>query len=70
MPHENTNRLRIHLVVEVDRIGPVAESRSTVVTALIRACRERSIVWAGVGIKQTAYKVVSVQEEQVTTGVR
>lgn len=67
VPHEA--KLRIHLVVEVERIGPVAKDRSSVVTALIRAFRAKPLLWVGTDIKQTAYRVVSIEEE-VTADAR
>ena len=54
--------LRVDLVVVLERIGPVRRDRSTVVTALRRLLCRRQTVWAGTDFKQTAYRVVSIEE--------
>ncbi|MET8908360.1 hypothetical protein [Micromonospora sp. NPDC004551] len=60
--------VRVHLVVELEQLGPVGKHRSTVVTALMKSLRATRLVWAGTDFKQTAYKVVSIEEEVATCG--
>ena len=62
-------RVRLHLVVDLEQIGPIAKDRSTVATALVRLFRRQQTVWAGTDFKQTAYRVVAIEEE-VTAGGR
>ena len=56
-------RVRVHLVVDLERIGPIGKDRSTVVTALLRLFCRQQTVWAGTDFKQTAYRVVDIHEE-------
>lgn len=53
----------VHLAVDVEQLGPVAADPSAVVTGLINQISARHIVWAGTGIKQTAYLIRDVREE-------
>lgn len=66
-----SDRVRVHVVVDLERMGPSAE-RSAVVTALLKQVRSRQVVWAGLGVKQTAYKVIAVDElkEEASADVR
>ncbi|WP_162959331.1 hypothetical protein [Micromonospora tulbaghiae] len=58
--------VRVRLVVVLERIGPIHKDRSTVVTALRRLLCRQHTLWAGTDIKQTAYRVVSIEEEETS----
>lgn len=58
-----SDRITVHLAVEVELLGPVRASQADIAAALTRQIAAIQYVWPGSGIKRPAYKIRAVREE-------